>query len=109
MRFHLVIFVQLFSFTFGAYQEAESKPVRVYLTEFYTVPAEFGNISKCNFASYAGLIDDNLIIAGGCIFPDVPAADGGRKVFKKDLFQFDGKKITKAGELPFGVSATTTD
>lgn len=97
MRTHLVIFVLLFSFTFGAYQEAESKPVRVYLTEFYPVPAEFGNISKGNFASFAGLIDDNLIVAGGCNFPDVPADDGGKKIFYKDILQFYGKKWEKTG------------
>jgi len=109
MRIHLIIFVLLFSFAFGACQEAESKPVRIYLTEFYPVPAEFGNISKDVSASFAGLIDVNLIVAGGCNFPDVPAADGGKKVFYNDILQFDGKKWEKTGELAYGVSVTIPD
>lgn len=32
-------------------------------------------------ALYAGITKDRLIMAGGCNFPDIPVADGGKKVF----------------------------
>lgn len=34
-------------------------------------------------ACYAGFINDDLIIAGGCNFPDIPASEGGENVFIK--------------------------
>ena len=36
-------------------------------------------------APFAGFIGDELIVGGGCNFPDVPAADGGKKVFYADV------------------------
>ena len=109
MRIHLIIFVLLFLFASGVCQKADIRLVNIYTTEFYPVSAEFGNISKGISASFAGLIDDNLIVAGGCNFPDVPAADGGKKVFYNDILQFDGKKWEKTGELAYGVSVTIPD
>lgn len=64
----------------------------------------------------AGVIDGKIMIAGGCNFPDVPAADGGKKVFYQDVYVapltgdtvFKWKKI---GELPeaaaYGVTIST--
>ena len=67
-------------------------------------------------ALYAGVIDGHLIMAGGCNFPDVPAADGGKKSYYQDVYTapltedtfLDWKKI---GVLPeaaaYGVSIST--
>nr|MDE5638509.1 hypothetical protein [Odoribacter sp.] len=32
-------------------------------------------------APYAGMSGDRLVVAGGCNFPGVPAAEGGEKVY----------------------------
>ncbi len=67
-------------------------------------------------ALYAGVLDNNLIIAGGCNFPNVPVADGGKKVFYPDVYiapltegtTFEWKKV---GTLPqasaYGVTIST--
>ena len=39
------------------------------------IPVFFKGVS----ALYAGVIEGNLLIAGGCNFPDIPVADGGKK------------------------------
>lgn len=38
-------------------------------------------IEKGVSAPFAGIVDGWLVVYGGCNFPDVPAADGGKKVF----------------------------
>ena len=37
-------------------------------------------------APFAGCIGEDLVIAGGCNFPDVPAEKGGTKVYYKDVY-----------------------
>ena len=37
-------------------------------------------------ALYAGVLDDQLIMAGGCNFPHVPVADGGKKVYYDGIY-----------------------
>lgn len=69
-------------------------------------------------ASFAGLVSSELVMAGGCNFPDVPAVDGGAKKFYKGIYAVDISKPTtdslswrKVGELPvsaaYGVSIIT--
>ena len=69
-------------------------------------------------ACYAGVIDDYLIMAGGCNFPDVPAAEGGNKHYYRGIYAAhlnDGHtlKWKRIGWLPdaaaYGVSVTTAD
>ncbi|MBR1645107.1 MAG: sodium/solute symporter [Alloprevotella sp.] len=64
-------------------------------------------------APFAGLIGQNVYVAGGCNFPDTPAAEGGAKVFYKDIFIYSNNAWTKAGELPkplaYGVGVSTPD
>ena len=48
-------------------------------------------------AAYAGTVGDAIIVAGGCNFPDAPAAEGGAKVFYKDIFAFQKGAWTKVG------------
>ena len=113
MKIHWIIFILLVSVAFSVCQKVSEKPVRIYLTEVEGIPEEFGGISKGVSASFAGLIDDKLLIAGGCNFPDIPAADGGKKMFYKDILLLDGRKWNKIGELPrelaYGVSVSLTD
>ena len=40
-------------------------------------------------APFAGFIGDTLIVAGGCNFPDKPAAEGGKKKFYASAYAID--------------------
>lgn len=69
-------------------------------------------------APFAGMVGDVLVIAGGCNFPDEPAADGGRKMYYKQIYTLrnplnEGSKWEMAGMLPveaaYGVSVTTPE
>ena len=40
-------------------------------------------------APFAGFVGDTLIVAGGCNFPDTPAAEGGKKKFYPSVYAVD--------------------
>lgn len=67
-------------------------------------------------ACYAAIGNDTIYVAGGCNFPEVPAAEGGSKRYYKGIFKAAGNsplKWEKAGELPepsaYGVSLQCGD
>ncbi|MEG2856411.1 MAG: cyclically-permuted mutarotase family protein [Bacteroides sp.] len=72
-------------------------------------PGFASGVSAC----YAGVIDDLLLVAGGCNFPDLPLTAGGKKRYYKGIYVanrnvdsvFNWRKV---GELPvaaaYGVS-----
>lgn len=55
-------------------------------------------------APFAGIINDWMIVAGGCNFPDVPAAKGGKKVYYSEIYAINMKEKSKGwkllGQLP---------
>lgn len=52
-------------------------------------------------APFAATINGKVYVAGGCNFPETPAADGGSKVMYDDIFILDdGEHWTPAGHLP---------
>lgn len=59
---------------------------------------------------FAGVHQDKLIVAGGCNFPHTPAAEGGEKVFYKEVYWMDisedasESKWVKGTPLPFDVA-----
>ncbi len=61
-------------------------------------------------APYAGRSNEYVIVAGGCNFPDTPAAEGGIKRFYDTVWvlQLEGNTITNqwhnVGNLPFPVA-----
>ena len=66
-------------------------------------------------APFAGMLGDILVVAGGCNFPDKPAAEGGIKKYYDRIYILrhpldQGSKWEKAGKLPvpvaYGVSVT---
>lgn len=66
-------------------------------------------------APFAGMLGDILVVAGGCNFPDKPAAGGGIKKYYDQIYILrhpldQGSKWEKAGKLPvpvaYGVSVT---
>lgn len=63
--------------------------------------------------AFAGTIDDQVVVAGGCNFPEVPAAEGGQKSFYTDIYALEGEQWHRVGTLPcalaYGASVTTPD
>ena len=67
-------------------------------------------------APFAGVSGDRLIVAGGCNFPETPAAEGGEKRFYSDIFGLsvgDPHGWEKLGDLPhptaYGASVTVPE
>ena len=68
-------------------------------------------------APFAGVSNGFVLVAGGCNFPDVPAAEGGRKVFYSDVYALEAAMPQggwrKVGQLPdsvaYGVSVSVPD
>ena len=52
----------------------------------YPFPEATDGAEKGLSAVYAGVIDEYMLFMGGCNFPDVPAADGGKKRFYKAIY-----------------------
>ena len=101
-------------FIFIACQKNEKQTTfKINWTEVESIPASFGKISKGVSAAFVGLIDDKLVVAGGCNFPDISAAEGGKKVFYNEILMLNGSKWEKIGELPYelayGVSVNLQD
>ena len=63
--------------------------------------------------AFAGVLNGQLYVAGGCNFPDTPAADGGQKQFYNDIFVLDGNAWTRTATIPaalaYGASVSTSD
>lgn len=65
--------------------------------------------------AFAGSYDGTVVVAGGCNFPNTPAAEGGQKVFYNDIYilSHDGGQWTRCGQLPaqtaYGGSVTVSD
>ena len=55
-----------------------------------TLPAHNVSGTQGVSAPFTGRVDGKLLVAGGCNFPDTPAADGGAKVFYDQVWQLDG-------------------
>lgn len=56
-------------------------------------------------APYIGVHNNQLIVAGGCNFPDKPVTEGGKKLFYKEVYTLDlsreGSEWKKCSPLPF--------
>ena len=58
-------------------------------------------------APFAGMSGYELIVAGGCNFPETPAAEGGEKRFYADIFALDIRdphQWIRVGELPHPIA-----
>ena len=75
-------------------------------------------IEKGVSACYAGTIGDCLLMAGGCNFPETPAAEGGKKRYYRGIYmaRLDGNNRLdwqRIGNLPvaaaYGVSVSVAD
>lgn len=59
-------------------------------------------------APFSGINNNKLIVVGGCNFPDLPASDGGTKVFYDDIFYLDlsqsNPQWVKGATMPYSVA-----
>lgn len=74
--------------------------ISIDISPLPNISEQIGTISKGISGAYAGMLDRRLILAGGCNFPDEPAAKGGEKIYYKEILQWDSQKWIKIGELP---------
>lgn len=80
-------------------------------------PCDEEGIAKGVSACYAGIIDDQLIMAGGCNFPGLPPRLGGAKKYYDGIYAARRGDDTlvwhRIGDLPcpaaYGVSVTTPE
>lgn len=73
------------------------------LKEIGTMPSFEAGFNQGVSACYAAAHDNTLYIAGGCNFPEKPAAEGGSKRYYKGIYKAtigDTLVWEKAGELP---------
>ncbi len=90
----------------------------IKIQELYGFPSQEEGISFGVSACFAGFIGNRLIMAGGCNFPNKPAAEGGTKRYYKGIYSCKIRKKLRLdwqliGFLPeeaaYGVSITTKD
>lgn len=97
---------------------AAQTPHAVSFERIFGFPSHEEGIAKGVSACFAGAIGDSLVMAGGCNFPDTPAAEGGQKRYYKGIY---AAKVTErkaldwqlVGELPepcaYGVTIQLPD
>ena len=105
-----------------ATEQADGASHRFNNVSFTAAPAlsHFGGQGVSG--AFAGQAEGRILVAGGCNFPDIPAADGGQKVFYDDIFAIPvtisngtpkGDTWQRIGCLPlplaYGASITTPD
>lgn len=90
----------------------------IRLQEMSGFPDKEKGMNQGVSACYAGITGGDLLIGGGCNFPDTPAAEGGKKKYYKGIYATDFHTDSvfswrKVGELPapaaYGVSVSTSD
>ena len=95
---------------------ASAKGIKIQ--ELSGFPSQEDGISYGVSACFAGIIGNRLIMAGGCNFPNKPAAEGGTKRYYKGIYACTIKKSHHLdwkliGFLPeeaaYGISITTKD
>ncbi len=101
--------------------QGKSEPVSassVEIQHLQGVPDDNPSFAQGVSACFAGLSQGHLLMAGGCNFPDTPAAEGGAKVYYREIYAApitaDSSLVWKrVGELPqptaYGVSLPAPD
>lgn len=83
-------------------KEKEMKNIR--WEKIDSIDASMGGISQGVSAAFAGIHSGNLVVAGGCNFPEKPVTEGGAKVFYKDILLLKDSGWKKIGELPIALA-----
>ena len=99
-------------FTRANLVNADTLPASTFKAEVNDVSISAYPVSNGVSAPFAGVINDYMIVAGGCNFPDIPAADGGKKVYYSEVYAINLKDKTKGwrlvGKLPHTVAYGAT-
>ena len=109
-RLSLIFLLALISCT----ETQKEQSMKMNITALTTQGLE-GDLQKGVSAAYAALIDDNLLVAGGCNFPDKLGFEGGKKVFYDEILLFNKtqNQWQTIGKLPeaaaYGVSVAIPD
>ena len=109
-RLALIFLLALTSCT----ETQKEQSMKMNITTLTTQGLE-GDLQKGVSASYAALIDDNLLVAGGCNFPDKLGFEGGKKVLYVEILLFNKtqNQWQTIGKLPeaaaYGVSVAIPD
>ena len=109
-RLSLIFLLALISCT----ETQKEQSMKINITALTTQGLE-GDLQKGVSAAYAALIDDNLLVAGGCNFPDKLGFEGGKKVFYDEILHFNKtqNQWQTIGKLPeaaaYGVSVAIPD
>ncbi len=105
-------------------REGGGESHRFNTVSFTTAPALSAFGGQGVSGAFAGTAGDYVLVAGGCNFPDKPAADGGQKVFYTDVYALplscvgatdDSRSGSwqRVGSLPcglaYGASVTTPE
>ena len=109
-RLLLIFLLALISCT----ETQKEQSMKMNITALTTQGLE-GDLQKGVSAAYAALIDDNLLVAGGCNFPDKLGFEGGKKVFYDEILLFNKtqNQWQTIGKLPeaaaYGASVAIPD
>ena len=109
-----VLFVLSLIILTACTETQKEQSMKIDITTLTTQGLE-GDLQKGVSASYAALIDDNLLVAGGCNFPDKLGFEGGKKVFYDEILLFNKtqNQWQTIGKLPeaaaYGVSVAIPD
>ena len=102
----------------GACHPTASITPEVSVEKMNGFPSEDTCFLKGVSALYAGVLDGRLVMAGGCNFPHVPVADGGKKVYydgicSASLNEGTNLEWKRIGRLPeasaYGVTVRVPD
>lgn len=122
----ILLIFGLYGFLFPSQLHAETKPVlpsgndnRHNVVSVKKLPdlvvSERDDVGEGVSAPFAGILGNVLVVAGGCNFPDQPAAEGGTKRYYDQIYVLrnplgEGGTWEKAGKIPvqaaYGVSVT---
>ncbi len=75
---------------------------RFNTASFLPVPALDAFGGQGVSGAFAGVTNDEVLVAGGCNFPDTPAAEGGQKVFYTDIYALSLTKLNGGYDASFG-------
>ena len=113
-RYRLLILLLILPLTLLAQQKEEKQFNDV---RFEAVQPLFNTSTEGLSGHFAGLSENYLLVAGGCNFPEVPAALGGAKKYYDIVLALaaplSGKQWVNVGRLPkplaYGVSISTPE
>ena len=95
IRVILIIYIIMIDFLSGKDVHAQSIQLS-HIEHIMGFPSAEPGIEKGVSACFAGTVDNTLLMAGGCNFPDKPAAEGGEKRFYQGIY---AAQITDKNEL----------